>query len=645
MITLKQISYSILFYTLFVSSVFAQTEPLTIQTFLDSNISRNFINTYLNDQIQSINFNSKINFDLKYKKFNFFVKNYYTSDITRLEKDYFKDFDNVKTGFGYNPFDKLNLSLNYLGFLYSDEKILQLKGSSSNSVYLSALYEDEVNSGTLSSKINLGYKSENQIGEFNKGFISAGELNIVGIDYKGYLLDGQLKLSYESLNPRKNNLILAKLFVDKSYNDNLVNNQVDAFFSRSRKDYYVPADTLTKQQFNVNNNIEKRTETIAKLADYFQYKISDKVDVLLTVNPYVRFVTKDNNYIPSSTSIVSGIYDADLTEVNLLTEASLKFDFDKLNLLFRSIYSERDEKHNVRNPERLNPNLVKDKDELEASKNNHSTRFSFIGNMFYDLTKFNRMEFFGSSSILKYDTPSNSNFDDRDELNLVVTFSHRYNNWKNLQLITSLDMNLYHTVYIFAEKSSNNNWNRVFRLTSRSDLNFNEFIRTSNTFSILANYTVYDFEDIMSNVKSYSFRQFNWKDSTNIKLFRNFELKLYAELKLYERGELNWGSFSTRPVSFFEDRIINPELYYHYSKMIDFVLGYRYFEQKRYNYDKGERIYDYSVKTYGPVAKIKFDINSNSLIEIIGSHDSYIYDKVRSPEKHFNLYLNVIWNL
>jgi hypothetical protein len=645
LITLRQISYSLLFCLLFVSIVFAQNEQLNIQTFLDSNISHNFINTYLNDQINSINFNSKINIDIKFKKYNFFIKNYYASDITRLEKNYFKDFNNIKTGVGYYPFEKLNLSLNYLGFLYSDEKILQLKGSASNSFYFSGLYEDEISTGTLSSFINFGYKLENQIGEYNRGFISSGDLNLSGIDYKGYLLDGQVKLSYENLNPRKNSLILAKLLVDKSYNDNLVFNQVDGYFSRSRKDYYVPADTMTKTQFNVNNNIEQRVETIARFADYFQYKISDRVDILLSVNPYLRFVTKDNYFIPNSSSVMSGIYDAELTEVNLLTEATLKFDYEKLNFLLRSVYSERDEKHNVRNPERLNPVSVKDKEELEESKNNHSTRFSFMGNLFYNLSQFNRFEIFGSSSILKYDTQSETNYDDRDELNMVFAINHRYNNWKNLQLITSLDFNLYHTVYILSEKSSNNNWNRIFRLTSKSFLNFNDFLRTSNTFSILANYTVYDFEDIMSNIKSYSFRQFNWKDSTAIKLIRNVEFRVYAELKLYERGELNWGSFSTKPVSFFEDKIINPELIYYYSDKISFSVGYRYFEQKRYYYENGNRIYDYSVKTYGPVAKLLIDINRKSLIEIIGSHDSYIYVKNNPAEKHFNLYLNVIWNL
>lgn len=97
-------------------------------------------------------------------------------------------------------------------------------------------------------------------------------------------------------------------------------------------------------------------------------------------------------------------------------------------------------------------------------------------------------------------------------------------------------MNLYHTVYLYSQKSSNNNWNRVIRFTSKSFFEPGEGFGTFGTFSVLANYTVYDFEDIISSVKSYSFRQMNLKDSMIVKFTRHFGADIYGELKFYERG-------------------------------------------------------------------------------------------------------------
>ncbi len=110
--------------------------------------------------------------------------------------------------------------------------------------------------------------------------------------------------------------------------------------------------------------------------------------------------------------------------------------------------------------------FVRDKELLEESKNNHSARFKLDGNFYYNPTLTNHFELSASSSILRYDTPSEINTDDRDELNIVVYLAHRFDNLKNFRVVNSVDLNLYHTVYIFADKSANNNWNRVLRFTS-----------------------------------------------------------------------------------------------------------------------------------------------------------------------------------
>ena len=322
----------------------------------------------------------------------------------------------------------------------------------------------------------------------------------------------------------------------------------------------------------------------------------------------------------------------------------MNLSFEKLDYQLKAYYRERDEKHFLINPNRINQSFTGIIENNESAKNNHSTLFALNSNLYYNLNFMNRLELIGSASIMKYDTPSEDNFDDRDELGYVIYLGHRFNNLKNLLLTTSVDLSLYHTVYIYAQRSSNNNWNRVLRFTSRSYFTPTDNIRNVGVFSVLANYTVYDFEDLVSTVKSYSFRQVNLKDSLIVNFTRHFGTDIYGEIKLYERGELRWSAFSQRPISFFEDRILNPELNYFFTPAVTLSAGYRYFEQRRYNYVEGERVFDTFIRTTGPFVRLKIEWKRNSRIEILGSYDYYEYGDATPSTQNSTLYINASWN-
>jgi hypothetical protein len=633
-------------FTPFFTSVFASAQVAftDIQTFIDSNITRNFLYTNFDNQVQSMDVYSKMNFSRSVGKVNFYAKNYYSSAVTKLQPNLYRDFDNVKTGIGYDLKDNLNISANYLGFFYSDDKTISFKGSSSSFLFLSGYYENSFNSAAFWSRLNSGYKFESQIGEFDRGPALNAELDILNLNLSDYLVDANLKLGYEYLIPRRNNFVISKFHVGKSYSDNLVQNELDGNISRVKRDSYLPADDLTRQQFSVSNNIEKRTETIIRAFEKLDYFISGPLVFTLNFFPYYRDIVKENAYIPISSTIPPSFYDTEIQELNIAGDAALSLDLNKISLQIRMGYSERDVKYYLLNPQRINQNFVRDKERLESSKNNHSSKVSLNGSIFYSPTLHNRFEISGSTSLFRYDTPSEDNSDDRDELNIIGYVSHRYDNLKNLLLVTSVDLNLYHTVYIFAARSANNNWNRILRFTSKSFFTPHKNFRTVNTVSVLANYTVYDFEDILSSVKSFSFRQFNAKDSTTYKFSQKAGVRVYGELRLYERGELNWREFSSRPVNYYEDRIVNPELFYHLTKSLIIYGGYKYFEQRRFNYTKGVRVFDVSIKTYGPVGKLRLEYKANSFLELNASYEKYDYGGSSPSADNLNFYVNVLWN-
>ena len=558
----------------------SQSDFTEIETFIDSNITRDFLYTNFDNNRNTAAMLSKFNYFKKLGKVDIFLKNFYTSSITKLNENLFRDLDNVRVGAGYDFTDELNVSANYFAQFYSDDKTFQFKGSSSNMAYLSAVYDGLVNGSQLYSVVDAGYKVESQFDEINRGPSVSGELSLYSLNVSDFIIDGQLRLGYESLEPRKKNMVYTHLLMERAFDNNLARNEFDGVYSRIRKDFYFPADLNSQMQFGVNNNIEKRIENIFRFFDRFDYTINDNIALVFTVTPYYRRVTKENTYIPFTPTLEPSIYDTDIQELSVAGDAALNFQFDKLDYQIKAFYRERDEKHFLLNPQRLGSNFVNQVEQSEATKNNHSNIFMLNSNLYYNLNLMNRFELSGSASILKYDTQSEENFDERDELGYLIYAGHRFNNLKNLVLVTSVDVNLYHTVYILSQKSSNNNWNRVLRFTSKSYFEPYDWLRNIGTFTVLANYTVYDFQDIISTVKSYSFRQLNLKDSLILKFGRYFGTDIYGEMKLYERGELNWSEFSQRPVSYFEDKIINSELNYFFNKFITFSAGYRYFEER-----------------------------------------------------------------
>ena len=633
-------------FVLFLQAGFlsSQTNVTEIQTFLDSNITRNFAYTNFNNSLLSADFLSKLNFNIKKKKVNFFLKNYYSSSVTKLNEKLFRDFDNVKAGTGYDIAENLNVSLNYLGQVFSDDKTFRLYGTSSSTFYTSASYDGNVGNSQVYSFINAGYKLEDQFGERNRGPVVNGEFNIYNLNISDYLVDGQLRLGYENLDPRKNSWVSSRLYFEKSYKDNLAKNEFEGIFARTKKGYYFPADVYSMQQFNINNNIENRTEYVLKAFDRFDYTISDHVDYYMTVNPVYRDVQKINQYLPVITTAAPSIYDTDLLDFSIDGEAALRFNFSKINYQLKASYTERNQQYLLVNPARINRNFVDQIQKLEATKNSSSALFKLSGDIAYDMSLSNRFSLSGSASILKYDTPSKDNYDDRDEQNFLVYLSHRYNNLKNLELTTSIDVNLYHTVYIFGQKSANNNWNRVIRLTSRNVFTPVSWIRNLGQFIVLANYTVYDFEDVISTVKSYSFRQLNLKDSLIVTPLTHFGVDIYGEVKLFERGELNWREFSQRPVNYFEDKIINSELNYFFNKFTTISAGYRFFQETRYNYAAGVKVFDTYFRTSGPFARLSVYWKKNSRIDLITSYDYYKYGDATPSTAYSNTSINVLWN-
>jgi hypothetical protein len=238
-----------------------------------------------------------------------------------------------------------------------------------------------------------------------------------------------------------------------------------------------------------------------------------------------------------------------------------------------------------------------------------------------------RIELSGSIGILRYDTPSNQNLEDRDELLVALTLATSHRVSHALELGVVLDGTVDHLVYLLRERSANNNYNRVLRLSPRTIYKPAPWLYSLNAFEVLANYTVYDFEQQLPAVKSFSYRQLGWMDSTSVDLTHRIGFDFFAYWKVYERGQLEWSQFLERLESAATELTYAVQCRITPAARTLFAVGVRYFGQTRYKYTEGVRRVDSFLNSVGPTCTISWNPGPHSRIQFQGW-----YERQRQPD-------------
>ncbi len=166
------------------------------------------------------------------------------------------------------------------------------------------------------------------------------------------------------------------------------------------------------------------------------------------------------------------------------------------------------------------------------------------GSLRWNISRYDTIGLNGSMSIYRYDTPDTANNFDKDEGSITGGFSYS----RRFSDLTSLYVEgqayLTHLVYLFAENSGDNNWNRIFRLAPSVLYQIPEVIQNRMTSELIANYTEYDFAPVTGEVRGRSFRELRLKDSLVIFFGRRIGLRAHGEIRIAERGSFSWEQFA-----------------------------------------------------------------------------------------------------
>lgn len=619
------------------------TVNLNAQTSIDSleflkPVSKyNLLSSKLDKQLNTYYLNSGFNFSTRIGDLSFGANEDYKSSYIRGIEKTVRDEHHFSLNINYELSKKISIGAIGNNSILSDSRTLEINQSSiSNLILFSRFQPLEY----LSVAPFTGYSNNRQIRENDYGFVYGFEAGGENINLADFQFETNLKFKNEDISPRKNLLRYVNLNAINYFERNIFNN-FNIKYYQARKDFYINADSITSAQFSIKNNIQSRTETGYLLQNRFFF--DEFLDFLIfDAIGKVSFRNIDRTLKYKSANVQSAsIFDSQIDELKLELDASLGYRSRKFNSSLRFTMNEKDEKHKAIPFQGINEAFFNQREESEQQKNNNSNyaTLSFDGDL--SLSEVDKITLSVYQSKLKYDTPSLLNDDDRDEILSIARLGYYKRLNPFFTAFVNAEASYAHTVYIFASRSSNNNINRTIRLKTGGEYS-GAIISSYNSFEVSANYTVYDFEDLTSPLKSYSFRQFTAFDSSSAKISSNTSLFIFAYIKLSEQGILNWNSFSEKPTRALREIFIEPRfIVYKYNS--SFSLGIRYFSLGTFNY-KGKALdLDSEYRSIGPTTAIQSRLFRKLLITFTGYYE-FITITNSNNKQQATMNFSISWN-
>ena len=627
-----------LFLLIFSSTLFAQV-PGDSLSFVKSRYKSPSLLTSFEKQLQTYSLNQQFNYGKQISNLFLGINQTFNSTIIKSNGTSIRDNAFFSLLGEYNLSENFATGVKTNYSIYSDDKQLAINNSSifNSSAYLKYFPEKQFSITPFA-----GISRNEQIGIIDLGPIYGAEALLSRYNFNEFTLNSELKFQNEDIAPRKNTFRNIKFGINKSFEKSFSNHLL-GLYSEQRKDFYFDTDSLTMEEFDIEKNIQSRTEKRYSIVDQLQILFPNS-NFSLYLDGSINWRTIDRNTRYTSLSnITLSSFDTKIDELKMNLNGIVRYTSSFLHSNFRINIAQREENHKAKPIPGSSDIIFEDRNIQEKRKNNNGTQITLSSeNVFY----FSHKDIFRFSLFHRkfiYDTPSELNNDDRDELLSMLSLEYQRILTPFFNIYLGLNGSLSKTVYIFKERSANNNTLRVLKFFTGGDLRF-KYFSSKNSAEVLANYTVYDFEDLTPNLKSFSFRQLALRDSSTLKLFRTTYLKLLGHLKFSEQGDFKWDKFSNNPFRFLDERFAETIIEHQYGNF-SYGFGLRYFALFTYLYTEEGSKYMHSLySSSAPLISIKYFAANSLSLNIKGWYE-FINRENNTSSELVNLFIRMDWKL
>lgn len=386
-----------------------------------------------------------------------------------------------------------------------------------------------------------GIENNIQLGIEATGSVASVEAKIADLDWEDYTLTGSSVLDIRQLDARRTNSDFSNQFSMISLGDSRQNSlQIQGYYRRLGRDFFTFVNA--EQTREVEQRLENRYGINGQIRTVLHKSLSAAVEYTLEQG------TIDRRYAGRVPGTLQTYVNRGLEELQLQITASLLYATSLGDYKIGMHYFSRNERNDI---ERVFDINVVDEIALrtqEQQRDNTAQRVRLFGNATIGVSKSDTFYINGLYSLLRYDTPSMLNFDDRDELQAITEMRYKRSVSSALTFDITARAQVLHLVFIKQQRSSLNNWNRIFTLSPSISIRTKRFTAHPR-FEVLANYTVYDYEQQAAETRSFSFRQISLRDSIQINLSDDYLLEARLYGRHFERGRLYWTDFAETPIS------------------------------------------------------------------------------------------------
>ncbi|MFN8359870.1 MAG: hypothetical protein U0264_08135 [Candidatus Kapaibacterium sp.] len=444
-------------------------------------------------------------------------------------------------------------------------------------------------------------------------FAAGGKLSTTPID--DYALAGGFQGNYTRFSPERTNADLdANASITRELNDGNAL-QASARYRLLNRDFITPVGTSSTLA------TESRLEQRLSVSGGLVYALSGAWQAEVQANFDNGAV--DRMYRRPLTDIPTTAVNRKLREFQISISSALQYAHNQGLQRIGIEYFTRNEENGT---ERRFPLALQDETTIRLSENqrdNSALRTRLFGQSAWYLSPKDSLLFNGSIAILQYDTPSEVNYDDRDELSVMTEARYQRRISEGLTAGFSLQLQMQHLVYLKAQRSALNNWNRILSFAPLLAISTHG-LQMQPRFEVLANYTAYDFEGLSVDVQSFSFRQVSYRDSITLALGNNYRAQSFIFARYFERGQLSWSTFSETPLSKNYEQFIKTLIFLPAISGISVGCGGRYYALRQTSVFKTSPSgfsSDGIQQFYGPEIMAELQWNSGSKCTLSGWYE------------------------
>lgn len=279
--------------------------------------------------------------------------------------------------------------------------------------------------------------------------------------------------------------------------------------------------------------------------------------------------------------------------------------------------------------------------ETSARNNFISQQLLLAGSAMYQPTRRDTLSLNGSLGIYRYDTPSLTNYFDKDEQSIQAQLRYARSFSSLLSIEITGQAFLTHLVYLSGQNSNDNNWNRIFRLAPSVSYRLGTIFQNRLEAEVYANYTAYDFEGRTQNIRGRSFREMHLRDSLAIGITPMLTFVTRGDLRISERGSFSWDQFAESTLERTRTEGLDVELFTSRVPGVLFGVGGRFSRVKIFRTSPvGDLVPSSDRVSLGPTTNMIIRLSETTEVICYGWWE-HIFDDGQLTSRNPSLYMTV----